>query len=334
MFEYLLALTLNPFLDPSWPTQLDAGTFWGFTLVMIGSSLVLFWFTFRNFYKARIIQDTPTSKIRSAAQGYAELCGYPAEMPLVSPLSKTPCAWYKYEIEQPCSQRWQGSGLRWWLDWRWKHWGWSSIKSGASHATIVLKDDTGICYLDVEQADIRAEYKRWNTQENPMPDSMGFFSGLSQMLSFSQPRFRCTEYLITAYDNLYAIGRFHSIPAPSYQAQVDKVTSELLTEWKQDRDKLAEQFDQNGDGQIDMTEWTNAREAATRIAQQSIQTELDTHPTHCLSAPKFTNLPFIISTKKQNDLANHYKRYAFVFLLGFLFSFSEVLLYLIGRFVL
>ncbi|MEZ4720285.1 MAG: LemA family protein [Flavobacteriales bacterium] len=41
-----------------------------------GGALVCFWFCFFHYFKrARLIEDTPTSRIRSAAQGYIEIVG-------------------------------------------------------------------------------------------------------------------------------------------------------------------------------------------------------------------------------------------------------------------
>ena len=52
---------------------------------------------FRFFHRSRIIDDTPTSKIRSAHQGFVELEGVGRLMkgtPIVSRLSKKQCLWY------------------------------------------------------------------------------------------------------------------------------------------------------------------------------------------------------------------------------------------------
>jgi len=56
----------------------------------------------RNLKKLRHASDTPTSKIRSAAQGYAELNGRitlaEGQPPLIAPLSGSACAWWQYEV--------------------------------------------------------------------------------------------------------------------------------------------------------------------------------------------------------------------------------------------
>src|SRR3569623_396454 len=53
--------------------------------------------------RARLIEDTPTSRLSSAALGYVELEGEAVMMagvPIVAPLTLTPCAWFRYCIEE------------------------------------------------------------------------------------------------------------------------------------------------------------------------------------------------------------------------------------------
>src|SRR5687768_16626177 len=61
-----------------------------------------FRWAFRSWRRARIIEDTPTAKAASAAQGHVELAGTGeglAESALVCPLTATPCLWYSYKVE-------------------------------------------------------------------------------------------------------------------------------------------------------------------------------------------------------------------------------------------
>jgi len=54
----------------------------------------------------RQIEDTPTSNIASAAQGYVEItgrAGQPGGMPNVSKLTALPCVWFHYEIYEKSS---------------------------------------------------------------------------------------------------------------------------------------------------------------------------------------------------------------------------------------
>ena len=60
------------------------------------------WWALRRMVQARYLLDTPTSKIRSAAQGYVELYGVlqGREAPVLAPLSNTPCLWWRFKIEE------------------------------------------------------------------------------------------------------------------------------------------------------------------------------------------------------------------------------------------
>ena len=56
-----------------------------------------------SFRRARRINDTPTSRIASAAQGYTELVGrghHRPDSPVLSRITALPCVWYRYVIEQ------------------------------------------------------------------------------------------------------------------------------------------------------------------------------------------------------------------------------------------
>ena len=61
-------------------TQMAPGGFWSLLSVLSALALLALYFAFRNLHRARLIEDTPTSRIRSAHQGYVELIGEAAMM--------------------------------------------------------------------------------------------------------------------------------------------------------------------------------------------------------------------------------------------------------------
>ena len=77
--------------------------FWAGTALLIALSLLSLYLIFHFYHRKRVISDTPTSKIRSAAQGYVELEG---EGLLLkgdsrrSPISGLSCLWYKFKVEK------------------------------------------------------------------------------------------------------------------------------------------------------------------------------------------------------------------------------------------
>ena len=103
--------------------------------------------------RLRAVRDTPTSKIASAAQGYVELAGQGqafGETPLLSKLSLLPCLWYRYKIEQRTSDN-----------------KWETIDSGESNDSFMLRDDTGLCIVDPEQAEIITRHReQWHKDDH------------------------------------------------------------------------------------------------------------------------------------------------------------------------
>ena len=90
----------------------DEFWFWLLTLavaVIGGGAAALRWLRV-----ARLIEDTPTSRVRSAAQGYVELAG--RGLPLdgtknPAPLTQRPCVWWRYRISKK-TEHGSGSGRR------------------------------------------------------------------------------------------------------------------------------------------------------------------------------------------------------------------------------
>ena len=77
--------------------------FWVWTIIILGIGLACGYGTFYFIRRARIIEDTPTSRIRSASQGYVELIGtikYFTSQAVFAPLTGQACAWYHFHIEK------------------------------------------------------------------------------------------------------------------------------------------------------------------------------------------------------------------------------------------
>jgi hypothetical protein len=121
----------------------------------------------------RVIEDTPTSRVRSAAQGYVELEGtveFPRTPPLTSPLRGIPCVWWSYRIEalDPLDAA-HPAPLDFFIA------AWSAllrllgargagrvIESGRSHEPFLIRDGSGACVVDPDQAHITgAETRVW-----------------------------------------------------------------------------------------------------------------------------------------------------------------------------
>ena len=89
----------------------------------------------------------------------------------------------------------------------------------------------------------------------------------------------------------------------------------ILREWKQDTERLVEQFDTNNDGEIGLAEWEAVRASAWQEVQRHHAELKQARPVHMMSATHDHRRPFLLSAVPQFDLVGRYQ----LFMLG-LFS--------------
>lgn len=273
-----------------WIVHADASDFWffaGLGLVIGGAAFV---HGLRNFWMLRIVVDTPTAKIRSAAQGYVELFGFARvrHQPLIAPLTKTPCVWYRYQVQEERGSR-RGKS-------------WRVVETGQSEHPFVIDDGTGECLVDAEGAMLDLRHRRvW--QERGPADRFGSRqnpgSPLWSLLSFERT-YRLTEERIHADDPVYLLGRFETPRRGA--AERRRLASQLLRQWKQNPERMR-QFDRNGDGQIDLQDWEAVRARAWQLAGEA-EGHLSTQaPLPRLGKTGVLGQPFVISTLGEEALA-------------------------------
>lgn len=265
-----------------------------FMALLAAVSLWAFYASFRALKRARVVEDVPTSRLRSAAQGYVELSGT-AELlpgtPVLSPLSGRACAWYRYRVE--VRERDRRSGSR---EWR-------LVENGVSDALFRLVDETGECVVDPDGADVTpALNQTWYGIERvpggPPPRE--------SVLSLFSARYRYREELIRPGDPLHAVGNLRTVGGPADQTLVQEDVRALLAEWKRDRAHMRT-FDANGDGEVDPAEWETVREAAVTEVLRRRANRSAHLGTHVLSAPPTPGLPFLLSAVHQDTLARRYR---------------------------
>jgi hypothetical protein len=308
---------------------LPDGKFWFWTLSLSGLSVVALYFAFRNLARARIIEDTPTSRIRSAHQGYVELEGEAAVMrgePILSPLTHTPCCWFRYKIERQRDK------------------GWDTVRSGASDGLFLIKDNTGACIIDPEGAEISGRQKNiwYGNSANPTvkPQSNNPASGRLAFLGLGTSfniqlggRYRYTEEAIYPGDRLYAIGLFTSFGESDRLSMRDELIKARLSQWKADHGELLKRFDRDGNGEIDLTEWEVARRTAIReVTQQQLRE--DRQSLHTLSRTNSRRRPFLISAQAEFNLVKRYRYFSIGAITGFFITGSIVTWLLTNRFML
>ncbi|MEN8260579.1 MAG: GIDE domain-containing protein [Pseudomonadota bacterium] len=290
--------------------QATPESFWFCVIMGAIFALLCFYLAFRYLLRARLVADIPTAKIRSAAQGYTELEGHAQLMdgpPIRAPLSGTPCVWYSYKIEEKRTHsldRRQGSI-------------WQTIESGVSDAIFHLQDDTGLCIVDPEGAEVTPSIRvSWRARSRmphivaPAPES------LTDLL-FSTGNYRFTEQRIHPGDRVYAIGFFESIGSHEPVHSHTEIRN-LLSTWKQDKTLLLKRFDQDGNGEIDLLEWENAREQAEKEVLAARREQAKQPQFHLLKKPQNGTQPFILSNVPQQKMITRYSLLAAFTALGFL----------------
>lgn len=256
--------------------------------------LVLVYFCFRQLRWLRIVEDTPTALIRSAAQGFVELEGraaFPRQPALTSPLCSRPCVWWSYRIEEIdvdgdfVEAGWWGFVIvaAWFLLhlFEVRRTG-RLVESGESAQPFLIRDFSGACLVEPEHAEvIGAKTKVWTIGSR-----------------------RFEESIIPVGARLYALGFFHT-PSHDPAALEKREVGELISTWKLDRIKLAERFDANRDGQIDQVEWEVAWQAATdEVRRRRVERE-PMPELHVLCNPRDAR-PFVLSLLHQDKLISRY----------------------------
>jgi len=261
------------------------------------------WFAFRWLHVARLVEDTPTSRVRSAAQGYVELAGRCRPLPGTAnpaPLTQRPCVWWHYRI-----QRRTGSGAPGKRRTRW-----STVNSGHSGQPFLLDDGTGSCIVQPAGAEVlTGEATTWYG-DTPWPTTEP-----GRRLPFGEPEYRYFEERIYEHEHVYAIGQFRTHSAAG-QRDLQAETAALLGEWKQDQARLAERFDTDRDGHVSLAEWERARgEARQTVLRRHLEQPVGP-ALHVLGPPDGDRL-FMIAAFPGREVARRYRRRALAAFAGF-----------------
>ncbi len=248
---------------------------WSATLA--GTALLAFAAWAMSYRRARVIADTPTSKIVSAAQGYVELVGrgqhHPGG-PILSRITALPCIWYRFIIEQKSGDKWV------------------KVNSGRSQESFILDDGSGRCLVDPEHAEVVTRRKdRW-----------------------IKGQYRYTEWLLLPQARIYTLGQLSTVGGANSNLDLKQDVSDLLTSWKADKENLLERFDLDGDGEINEQEWMLARQQARRDVKKEHQHVRLQSGTHIVHKPRDGRL-FLISDLDSLKLARRYQLWTWFHLL-------------------
>ncbi len=164
--------------------------------------LALFIGGLSSLKEKRLIENTPTSKIRSLAMGPVEVYGEATsarEKLVKSPFTGTPCVWCCWTIEE--YRKSKNSGY------------WATIKSGKIFDCFFLGDNTGTVLVDPDAAkvDVPADFQAGSGvfQKELPKQAISFMKNLGiayNGLFGLRKNLRLTEYCIVPGDKLYVFG--------------------------------------------------------------------------------------------------------------------------------
>ncbi|MEY4911014.1 MAG: hypothetical protein RL761_677 [Pseudomonadota bacterium] len=237
--------------------------------------------------RAQAIAELPTSRIASAAQGYVELYGQASiddDNLIISPHSGLSCLWYRYRIYEKNDN-----------DWR-------EIHDVTSYATFEIRDSTGICRIDPDDAEILGADIRTTYQDGDKHVEEMLFSG----------------------GRIYVLGEFSTLSASPMAASFSEDVGALLAEWKKDPQQLKKRFDLNGDGEIDLQEWELARRLAQRTVEKEHASLHQTSNVNMMRAPKSGRL-FLISNLSPHKLRRRFIFWSYIHLAVFFVAVSATI---------
>jgi hypothetical protein len=278
-----------------WINALDQGEFWAFSLIAFIASVYGFYTMYKGFHDSRLMENLPTSRIRSASQGYVELSGIALDIEgtfLFSKLTQTQCLWFRFKVEEKrtyTNSKGQSRSK------------WVVVEEGVSDDLFMIDDQTGQCAIDPDGARVVSQHKsvwydrKWLRQR------------------------RYTEELIQTGDDLYAIGLFKTESGGGQQSIREQV-SLLLREWKQDNAALLEKYDTDGDGTISMIEWEQVRRDADLAIKREITEQARVAPLHIMRNSPERDQPYILSTYPETHLVKKYKTKAYIGMVSFLLA--------------
>jgi hypothetical protein len=213
-------------LGPSGPGRAWRHLLFDAAAALGGAALIALGFVLLR--RKRLIENVPSSRVRSVAMGYAELMGaVKTKAPLAAPFSGIPCVYYRYLVEQEKTRRRVGRS-------------WETIDRGESADPFYLQDPTGTIRVDPAGAEtvLRRSFRKIDREG-------GWF----------RRRKRYTEWWIVAGQRVFVAGTVRRLRDMARERKM--ALNERLRALKRDPQRLTT-FDADRDGQIGTEEWGNA----------------------------------------------------------------------------
>jgi hypothetical protein len=175
------------------------GDLFGAAIIGMGLGIFSFIVGLKKLFLKRMIENIPTSKVRSIAMGLVEVYGEVVPLKLLkSPFTGKGCVYYRYQIEELRST---GKSSHW-----------ATIRKEESCTPFRLKDETGEILVDCTGANVETRYDtRFESRSGKDPPS--------QVVSFLRANkiahegflginkhMRYTEWFIGPKERIYVMG--------------------------------------------------------------------------------------------------------------------------------
>ncbi len=267
-----------------------------YLLLFSGVGVWLFFDGFKKWRRKRLIENIPTSKIRSMAMGLVELQGKAGQWlyAIKGPLTNRDCVFYKYLIE-----RYERRG---------KNSRWIKVADGGSFDNLFhLNDGTGKVLVNPKHAELNLDKPDFNFESGlfggDIPSNLVNFldqNGIKYQTWFGKQRMRFQEWDIRPNDQVYILGTVNK--NENFISDFKIKLNERLRELKAKPEEM-KKFDADGDGTVSVYEWEQAvaKMKAEMLEEQLKQPE-QTQETNFVIDKGQEETVFIISEKSEKEL--------------------------------
>jgi len=263
-----------------------------YSVAGMAAGIFLFFAGFRKLWRKRLIQNIPTSRVRSIAMGLVEIYGKAVpDLLLTAPYTKTPCVFFHVIVERLERRHTsRGSSHRWVREFETK-----------TDIPFYLEDETGCVAVDPRGADTELEM-RYNVTEG-------------------NRRYR--EYHIADREEIYILGSAKR--ETGVEEKIHTETEKRVREIIEDPEEKV-RLDTNRDMWIDDDEWKAARKKIREEVRGEMAVSAGDKPETFKKVPGLlenvvigkgeNERHYIISSRSEKEMIDSYRRSVFLLIAG------------------